>query len=149
MLGPVPQQQLSEVQFDQYGTPDRKLPDCPLCGKDELYAHPLRSSGHGFKCYVCSYSFAVEHARAPEPPPEVDVAELVRLALNDALLRELVFSTLVNRAGGSLTLTREQVRRGHGEPVQVHIDPTTRDITLTTEPCAHCAKGFPLPVGHA
>jgi hypothetical protein len=140
----VIEQQLSEVQFDAYGTPDRKLPDCPLCGEDELYGSP-----RGFHCYRCSYAFTLERPREPQPPVEIDVTEFLRDAFKEALLRELVLSTLINRAGGSITLTNEQVKYGHGEPVQVHVDPTTHEVTITTKPCARCAQGFPHPVGHA
>lgn len=34
---------LLTVRVDRYGTPDRKLPDCPRCEEDELWAHPNRT----------------------------------------------------------------------------------------------------------
>lgn len=41
---------LSRVSFDQYGTPDRKLPDCPCCEEDELFAGATH-----FYCYRCNW----------------------------------------------------------------------------------------------
>jgi hypothetical protein len=46
--------QLRKVRCDQHGTPDRKLPDCPRCEEDELYARfDPRATYHEFGCYRC------------------------------------------------------------------------------------------------
>ena len=47
--------QLKRIKLDKYGTPDRKLPNCPRCCEDELYAS-LHSSQTVFRCYRCAWS---------------------------------------------------------------------------------------------
>lgn len=43
--------ELGSVRFDAHGTPDRKLPCCPVCEEDELFAGATR-----FYCYRCTWT---------------------------------------------------------------------------------------------
>jgi len=45
---------LHEARFDEWGVPDRKVPDCPQCEEDELC---VQDSGRWRKvaCGVCSF----------------------------------------------------------------------------------------------
>lgn len=45
---------LRDVRFDQHGTPDRKLPNCPHCEEDELWASAA-GSWRGVSCYRCNF----------------------------------------------------------------------------------------------
>ena len=56
MKDAVVYEQLAGICIDEYGTPDRKLPDCPQCEEDELWAHP---NGTGFSCYRCNWTLTI------------------------------------------------------------------------------------------
>lgn len=140
----VIEQQLSDITLDEHGTPDRKLPDCPLCGEDELYAVG-RSGGtrRGFRCYRCSYRFDIEpppssKPAAPRNVQVIDMAEVQRVVV-DTELREFALSVLINRMGGVLVLSADEMRHEHGLPPTVRTD-AHGTVTLTATPCPTCNK---------
>lgn len=52
---------LRDVRFDEYGTPDRKLPDCPRCGEDELHICPFACRAHCLRCnWECMWTRRID-----------------------------------------------------------------------------------------
>lgn len=43
---------LLAIRVDQHGTPNAKLPNCPRCDEDELYA----AGDETYRCYLCNWS---------------------------------------------------------------------------------------------
>lgn len=54
-------QALASVRFDEYGTPDRKLPDCPRCEEDELHVYQVTSEAKCLRCgWHCKWTPTVD-----------------------------------------------------------------------------------------
>jgi hypothetical protein len=139
------EQQLAEVVLDDFGAPDRKLPDCPLCGEDELYGW-RNDVRRGFSCYRCSYKFTVHErpARQSSAPAaqrvvNIDLDDIER-EVNEQLVRNLALSMLILRAGGTLVLTDDELRAEHGIAPQIRFDERSRTYTLTSVPCSRCQQ---------
>lgn len=44
------EQALAAIRFDEYGTPDRPLPDCPRCEENELHVEVYETSATCLRC---------------------------------------------------------------------------------------------------
>lgn len=59
--------QLARMQYDEHGTPSTKMPDCPVCGEDELGATSRYGSCVHVVCYRCRFTFDFESLLERKP----------------------------------------------------------------------------------